>query len=139
MKLQHHEYIDFEDIVVVVKEADGAIRHHQTHKTAKKGAASGSITELVAGALLELPLLGAVLGAVRGAISAVPEDTGIDDDFIQKLSANFKPGTSALFALVDKIQPDKVLESFRGFGGKVLVTSISREKAANLQAYLDDA
>ncbi|MGO9018677.1 MAG: DUF1269 domain-containing protein [Syntrophobacteraceae bacterium] len=138
MKLQLQGYIGFEETVVVVKKADGIVKHYHTHQTAQKGAASQSITGL-ARALLELPVLGSVLGAVTGALSAAPEDAGIDDDFIKKLSANFKPGTSALFALLDEVQPDKVLEAFRGFGGKVFVTSIIREKAAMLQACLDAA
>jgi uncharacterized membrane protein len=137
LKLQHQGYIDLEDIVVVVKEADGTARHHQTNKMTKKVAAVGSLTGLIAGALVLHPLLGAAMGAVAGAITASFEDAGIEDDFIMDLAANFKPGSSALFTLVIRVQPETVLETFRGFGGKILVTSMNKEEAARLQADLD--
>lgn len=138
-KLQRRGHIDIEDAVVVVKEADGTTKYRQTHKMTKKGAALGSAVGLVVGALLALPLLGGVLGAVTGAVSAALEDTGIEDNFIKELASHFKPGSSALFILVRKSQPYKVLDACRGFGGKVLATSVSKEKAAMLQACLDDA
>jgi uncharacterized membrane protein len=35
------------------------------------------------------------------------------------------------------VQPEKVLETFQGFGGKILVTSLNKEEATRLQADLD--
>ncbi|MGO9021602.1 MAG: DUF1269 domain-containing protein [Syntrophobacteraceae bacterium] len=137
LKLQHQGYIDLEDIVVVVRQADGTYRHHQAHEIAKKGGALGSLVGLVAGALVLHPLLGAVLGAAAGAITASFEDVGIEDEFIRHVAENFKPGSSALFTLVIRLQPQTVLETFQGFGGKILVTSMSKEQAARLKASLD--
>ena len=139
LKLQRKGYVDLEDIVVVVKEADGKVRHHQNNKMAKKGGVVGSLTGLIVGALMLHPLLGAVLGGVAGAITASLEGTGIENNFIMDLAANFKPGSSALFTLVIKAQPEKVVENITGFGGKILVTSLSKEKAAELQTALDAA
>ena len=136
LKLQHQGYIDLEDIVVVVKEADGTAKYHQTNEMAKKGAAVGSLTGLIAGALVLHPLLGAVLVGAAGAITASFADAGIEDDFIMNLTANFKPGSSALFTLVIRSQPEKVLPTFQ-LGGKILVTSMNKEEAARLQADLD--
>ena len=36
-----------------------------------------------------------------------------------------KPGSSALFVLVRKATPDKVLEEIKGTGGTILKTSLS--------------
>ena len=142
MNLQREGCVDLEDSVVVVKEPNGTTRHHQTNRIIKRGGAGGavgSVTGLLVGALLMHPLLGAVFGAVTGTISAEFENTGIEDHFIEDLAVNFKPGSSALFTLIRKSQPDKVLEAFQGFGGKILVTSMSKNKAAELQACLDAA
>jgi uncharacterized membrane protein len=62
---------------------------------------------------------------------------GIDDRFVEDLSKDFNPGCSALFALVRKADPDRVGEAFAGFGGKVLVSSLSEEQEAAIQASLN--
>jgi uncharacterized membrane protein len=63
----------------------------------------------------------------------------MNDKFMKDLAATFKPGTSALFVLVRKATPDKVLEELSKFEGKVLKTSLSKEDEAALQAALDSA
>lgn len=76
------------------------------------------------GALIGLiffnPLLGWVAGATAGAVSGAVTDIGIDDNFIKELGNTIEPGTSALFVLVRKATPDKVLAELSHFGGKVL-------------------
>ena len=82
------------------------------------------------------PLLGAAVGAGAGAISGKLSDIGVDDKFMKELGETFKPGTSALFVLVRKVTPDKVLEALKGFKGKVLQTSLAKDKEEELQAVL---
>jgi uncharacterized membrane protein len=125
--------------VVLVKEQDGTVRHHQMHRPARKGVIAGSITGLIVGSILLHPLIGGVLGAVMGAVSASVYDLGIDDQFLRELSVRFEPGCSALFTLVRKADPERVAEEFLGFGGKVLVNSVSKEGEAALQELLDGA
>jgi uncharacterized membrane protein len=137
LKLQRQGFIDLEDVVVVVKEAGGATRTRQMHKLTRKGGITGSITGLIVGSLLGTPLLGVVLGAASMAASSALSDVGIEDRFIEQLAANFSPGTSAVFSLIRKSNPEKVREEFRAFGGKILVSSVSPERAAVLQALLD--
>ena len=48
-------------------------------------------------------------GAVGGALS----DVGINDDFMKQLGEKLKPGSSALFVLVDSEITDKVLAELR--------------------------
>jgi uncharacterized membrane protein len=139
LKLQREGFIDLEDAVVVVKEKDGTTRYHQMHKMTRKGGLAGSITGLIVGSILLSPLIGAVFGAVTGALSASLTDVGIDDQFIKNLSQEFDPGCSALFALVRKADPERVKEAFLGFGGKVLVNSVSKDREAAMQEFLDTA
>jgi uncharacterized membrane protein len=44
-----------------------------------------------------------------------------------------KPGTSALFMVVEKVTPDKAVEAMSKFGGTVLKSSLSNEAQAELQ------
>jgi uncharacterized membrane protein len=137
LKLSSEGLIELEDAVVVVKEQDGTAKYHQMHRTATKGGFAGSITGFIVGAILIHPLIGLVFGAVMGAASASLYDVGIDDRFMRELSERFKPGCSALFTLVRKADPERAAEEFLGFGGKVLVNSVSKEREAAIQKLLD--
>ena len=85
------------------------------------------------------PLVGAAVGAGAGALSGKLTDVGIDDKFMQELGEMLTPGTSALFVLVRKATPDKVLEGLKGFKGKVLKTSLTIDKEEELQKILDQS
>jgi len=137
LKLQHEGFIELEDAVVVVKEQDGSVRYHQMHTMAKKGGIAGSVTGLIVGSILLHPLIGAVLGAVTGAVSASLTEVGIEERFVRELSEKFGPGCSALFTLIRKADPDRTAEEFLGFGGKVLVSSLSKESESAIQEFLD--
>ena len=77
------------------------------------------------------PLLGLAVGATAGAVSGALSDLGINDDFMKDLAATMTPGSSALFVLVRKATPDKVLEQIKGTGGKILKTWLSHDDEAN--------
>lgn len=139
LKLQREGFVDLEDAVVVVKEADGKVRVHQMHKMAGKGGVAGSITGLIVGSILLSPLFGVAFGAVTGAVSASLTDVGIDDRFVKDLAKSFQPGSSALFTLVRWADAERVAEECFGLGGKVLVNSVSREREAFIQEFLDGA
>ena len=61
---------------------------------------------------------------------------GIDDKFMKELGETFTPGSSALFVLVRKVTPDKVLEKLKHFKGRVVKTSLTKDKEEELQAVL---
>jgi uncharacterized membrane protein len=58
---------------------------------------------------------------------------------MKDLAAAMNPGNSALFVLVRKSTPDKVLDELKGSGGKVLKTSLSHDDEAKLQAAISAA
>jgi uncharacterized membrane protein len=60
-----------------------------------------------------------------------------EKEFMKELSETFTPGTSALFVLFHKAAPDKVLEGLKGFKGKVLQTSLSKDKEEELRKVLE--
>lgn len=79
------------------------------------------------------PLLGAAVGAGAGAVSGSLADIGISNEFMKQCGETLKPGTSALFVLVRKATPDKVLEQLKQFKGKVLKTSLTVDEEAELR------
>lgn len=137
LKLQKDYLIDLEDAVVAVKDQDGKVKLNQVYKLTQAGAVGGGFWGALVGMLFLNPLLGAAVGAGAGAISGALTDVGINDDFMKKLAANFTPGSSALFVLVRKVTPDKVLVELEGAGGKIIQTSLSHDDEAKLQVALD--
>jgi uncharacterized membrane protein len=104
-------------------------------KPSATGAASGGVSGALWGSLVGLlflnPLAGMVLGgafgAGSGALAGSITDYGIDDDLIKRLAEALPANSSALFLLVRKAQPEKVLEAFKGEHAKVLRSSLSPE------------
>src|SRR3954454_24139305 len=143
-RLQTEYLIDLEDAVVAVRGPDGKLRLKQSVDLVGAGAASGGIWGAMWGSLVGLlflnPLLGlatgAALGAGAGALSGSLADYGINDDFIRSIAETLQPNTSALFVLVRKAQPEKVLAEMSQFRGRVIRSSLSPEQEARLQAAL---
>ena len=139
LKLQQQYLIDLEDAVVATKNADGKVRLNQAVSLPAVGAVQGTFWGTLIGMLFLSPLLGAAIGAGAGAISGALTDLGIDDNFMKKLGEELSPGSSALFILVRKATPDKVLAEIAPHGGTVLKTSLTHENEEKLQAALKDA
>jgi uncharacterized membrane protein len=72
------------------------------------------------------------IGAASGAISGQFSDYGIDDQFVKDLSAKMQPGHAALFVLIRRSTPDRVLAEMKQFGGTVLRTNLSNDAEQRL-------
>jgi uncharacterized membrane protein len=146
-QLRKEYLIDLEDAVVVVRDNQGKVHLKQSVNLAAMGAASGLASGGLWGALLGLlflnPLagfaIGGAIGAGTGALSGSAVDYGIDDDFIRSLGETIPHNSSALFVLVRKAQPEKVLAELSGIRGRVLRTSLSPEQESKLQTALSGA
>ena len=135
-KLQKAHLLELEDAAVVIKDNKGQVKLKQAMNLTTAGAVSGGFWGLLIGSLFLVPLLGAAVGATTGAINGALSDIGVDDDFMRELGESLEPGSSALFVLVRQVTPDKVLKEVAPYGGKVLRTSLTIEKEAELQAVL---
>ncbi|RWR05027.1 DUF1269 domain-containing protein [Sinirhodobacter populi] len=140
-RLQKEYLVDLEDAVVAVREADGKVDLKQSVNLVGLGAASSGLSGAFFGGLIGLlflnPLagmaIGAAVGAGSGALAGSLSDYGIDDNLIREISGTIKPETSALFLLVRKAQPEKVLSELSQFKGKVIRSSLSPENEEKLQ------
>lgn len=145
--LKKQELIDLFDAVVVVRPEDGDIQIKQSVNLTALGASSGLSTGALVGALAGLlvlnPLaglaLGGIAGAAVGALGGRLSDFGINDEFIAELGKTISPGSSALFLLVAKATPDKVIAATREFKPRILKTSLSGEQEERLRAALAES
>jgi uncharacterized membrane protein len=143
-RLQREYLIDLEDAVVAIRQPDGRVNLKQSINMIGMGAASGGLSGALWGSLVGLLFLnplagmavGGLIGAGSGALSGSLVDYGIDDTFIRQVADTLQPNTSALFVLVRKVQPEKVLSELSQFRGRVLRSSLSPEQEARLQAAL---
>lgn len=143
-RLKKEYLIDLEDAVVAIRDPDGEVRIKQSINLVGIGAAQGGLSGALWGTLVGLlflnPLIGlavgSAVGAGTGALSGSLIDYGIDDGLIRSIGETIQPNTSALFLLIKKAQPDKVLQELSGFKGRVIRSSLSPEQEARLQTAL---
>ena len=138
-KLQREYLIQMEDVVVVTKDENDKVKLHQAINLTAAGAVRGTFWGTLIGMLFLNPLAGAAVGASAGALSGSLADYGISNDFMKELGETLKNNTSALFVLVRKATPDKVIEELKGFKGKVLKTSLTKDKEEELREVLEQA
>ncbi len=136
-KMQKEYLIAMDDVVVVTKNEKGKAKLHQAVNLTAAGAVGSGFWGLLIGMIFMNPLIGAAVGAGAGAISGKLSDIGIDHNLMKELSESLQPGNSALFVLVRKATPDKVLEGLKGFGGKLMKTSLTADKEEDLRAALE--
>lgn len=142
--LQKQHLIDLEDACVVIRGEDGKVQIKQAINLTAVGATSGMSTGMLVGALAGLlvlnPLAGMAMGGLAGAgfgaLSGSFADFGINDDFIKSLGQSLADRSSALFVLVKRSTPDKVLAEIEPFKPRVLKTSLSNEQEEKLKAAL---
>ena len=136
-KMQKEYLIKMEDAVVVTKDDTGKVKLHQSVNLTAAGAVGGSFWGLLIGTIFLNPLVGAAVGAGAGALSGKLSDLGISDDFMKELGQTLTNGSSALFVLVREATPDKVLAGLSQFKGKVLQTSLTKDKEEELREVLE--
>jgi uncharacterized membrane protein len=125
--------IEPDAIAVIVRDNEGKYHVHTSHHPVGAGATWGMFWGLLFGLLFFIPVFGIAIGAGLGALMGKITKSGIDKTFQDQVRGMLKPGTSALFLMVEKVTPDKAVEGLSKFGGTVLKTSLSREGESELQ------
>ena len=132
-KLQSENLVYLADLVVAVKDKTGRVKLHHADNLI----AADEVYRGFCGSLASLIFLNAATAAASRALT----DVGINDHFMKELAATLIPNSSTLFVLTRSPSPDRdrLLEELKGLGGKILITSLSHEDAARLQAALSAA
>ncbi|MGH2703132.1 MAG: DUF1269 domain-containing protein, partial [Actinomycetota bacterium] len=120
-------------IAAIVRDPEGKFKVSTNHHAVGAGASYGMFWGLLFGVLFFVPFFGMALGAGLGALMGKVEKSGVDREFQRRVRDLMKPGTSALFLIVEKVTPDKAVEALSAFGGTVLQSSLTRDAEAELQ------
>jgi uncharacterized membrane protein len=123
-------------VAVIVRDTEGRYKVTTNHHPVGAGATWGMFWGMLFGVLFFIPVFGMAVGAGLGALLGKIEKSGIDKEFQEQVRDMLRPGTSALFVVVEKVTPDKAIEGLRPFGGTVLKSSLSNDAQAELQSAL---
>ena len=135
-KLADDLIIQADAIAAIVRDKSGKFKVTTNHHAVGQGTAWGMWWGLFFGLLFFVPVFGMAIGAGFGALFGKLEKTGIDKQFRDQVRDMLKPGTSALFIVVEKVTPDKAVEALSEYGGTVLKSSLSKETESELQEAL---
>lgn len=136
VSLQKQQLITVADAAIVTRDPGGKPKIKQLNNLVGAGAWGGAFWGLLFGMLFFMPWMGMAVGAASGALAGKFSDVGIDDAFIKEVGDSVKPGTSALFLLVDNAVTDKVIPEVKEFNPKVIKSSLSTEQEAKLKDML---
>jgi uncharacterized membrane protein len=132
-RLEQDLVIQPDAVATIVRNREGKLRVITNHHAVGGGATWGMFWGMLFGMLFFVPFLGMAVGAGLGALMGKVEKSGIDRAFQDQVRDMLKPGTSALFLVVEKVTPDKAVEGLRQFGGTVLKSSLSKDAEKQLQ------
>jgi uncharacterized membrane protein len=135
-ELIKEESIELEDMVVVERTPEGKVKLRQSQKLTGRGAAGGAVWGMMIGFIFFAPFLGAAIGGATGAALGKQKDTGVEDDFMDRLGVQLSNGGAAVVVLVQRSTPEKVLPRISQYGGTVFQTSLDPDKESELQAAL---
>jgi uncharacterized membrane protein len=128
--------IEPDAVAVIVRDQEGKYKVTTNHHSVAGGTTYGMFWGLLFGLLFFIPVFGMAIGAGLGALMGKVEKTGVDKQFQQQVRDMLKPGTSALFVVVEKVTPDKAIAGLKQYGGTVLKSSLSDKAQNDLQEAL---
>src|SRR5947209_14467124 len=127
--------IQADQVASISRDLEGKYHVHTNHGGASAGAGAwwGGFWGMLFGLLFFIPFAGLALGAGMGALFGHFGKQGIDKAFQEQVRDQLKPGTSALFLVIEQSTPDKAIAAMQQYGGTVIRTSLSDEDTKKLQ------
>ncbi len=126
-------------IAAIVRRKDGTFQVTTNHHAVAAGATWGMFWGVFFGLLFFVPVLGMAIGAGLGTLFGKLEQAGIDKEFQRQVRELLKPGTSALFLVLERTTPSVAIRAMGKYHGTVLETSLSQEAEERLQSALHGA
>jgi uncharacterized membrane protein len=120
-------------VAVIIRSQDGKIKTITNHHAVGKGATWGLFWGFLFGLLFFIPFFGMAAGAGIGALIGHVSKAGVDQAFQNQVREMLKPGTSALFMVVEQMTTDKAMDALSKYGSTVLKTSLPKEAEKQLQ------
>jgi uncharacterized membrane protein len=123
-ELRRDHAVTVDDAVVAVRLENGKVTLDQTRQLAAgDGLVAGGSLGLLLGIMIGIPVAGAIAGlSGGGGIAAV--DRGIRDESMKELAEGLEPGHAALFALVKKVDWERLRAALAPLGGELLTAQL---------------
>src|ERR1700748_2001265 len=139
-RLEADLVIQADQVAAISRDLEGKYHVHTAHGGASAGAGAwwGCVWGLLFGLLFFIPFAGLAVGAGMGALFGHFGAKGIDKAFQQQVRDYVKPGTSALFMVIEQVTPDKAIAALQEYGGTVIRTSLSDQDTKRLQDALGE-
>jgi len=113
------------DAAIVIKHDDGRVELRQSRELATgEGLVSGGAIGLLLGLALAVPVVGALVG-FAGGVGYAALDRGISNEHMRELGATIAQGHAVLFALVGKVDWEKLRERLALYGGKLIDAEVA--------------
>ncbi len=140
-QLESELIIQAEQVAAISRDLEGKYHVHTNHGGASAGGGAwwGGFWGFLFGILFLIPFAGLALGAGMGALFGHFGKQGIDQVFQAQVRDYVKPGTSALFMVIEQVTTDKAVAALQQYGGTVIRTSLSEEDTKRLQDALQPA
>ena len=137
-RLEADLIIQADQVAAISRDEEGKYHITTTHgaTSGSSGAVWGGFWGLLFGLLFFIPFAGLAIGAGFGALFGHLGKNAIDQEFQDQVRDQLKPGTSALFMIIEQATPDKAIAALNKYGGTVIKTSLSEEDTAKLQEAL---
>jgi uncharacterized membrane protein len=103
--------------------ADKPLVDHVAHSK-RRSAAAGALAGLVLGGIFAAPLVGTVTGGALGAVWSSGR-FGLGKEEVDEVRREVTEGTSALFAVTDQGDLDRLGERFRGVRMRLVSTNLT--------------
>jgi uncharacterized membrane protein len=140
-QLESELIIQADQVAAISRDLEGKFHVSTSHGGASAGGGAwwGGFWGLLFGLLFFIPFAGLAIGAGMGALFGHFGEKGIDKAFQQQVRDYLKPGTSALFMVIEQATPDKAIAALQQYGGTVIKTSLSEEDTKKLQDALQSS
>ena len=140
-QLESELVVQADQVASISRDLEGKYHVHTSHggTSAGSGAWWGGFWGILFGLLFFIPFAGLAIGAGMGALFGHFGKEGIDKAFQEQVRDYLKPGTSALFMVIEQATPDKAVAALQQYGGTVIKTSLSDEDTKRLQDALEPA
>jgi uncharacterized membrane protein len=137
-KLEAELIIQADQVAAISRDQEGKLHTYSGQGAGGTGggAAIGGLWGFLFGLLFFIPFAGLAIGAGMGALFGHFGENAIDKAFQQQVRDYLKPGTSALFMVIEQATPDKAVAALEQYGGTVIKTSLSNEDTKKLQEAL---
>lgn len=160
-RLDDDSLVDLHDAVAVYRDRNGSLRTDKRYHVGKgedvaEGGAWGGLLGFIIGATLAIPLTagasgvaaasavaagalgGTAVGVGAGALDAASwkDSLSISRDFVREIGDLVQPGDSAIYAILSVADPGAVADRLRGYGGKILRTTLSTDQQEKVAAVL---